>query len=196
MKYIDADKLKAEIKRRHDYENEMYHKKKPDGRPNEGWAESLAIMGVLEELLAFIDSLQQVQPEVALEEAVFKEWGITKEKYLAKSMDKVHLEMEIATYLQDWDDDDEIGLHLSTDNGSIPIELEDIRDLARHFAEWGAEHLRDSTKMIDIEDIEKIHTFLYAVKNNKNGVFTFTRLSDEQYKEVLRRFKAIKEEKK
>ena len=89
-----------------------------------------------------------------------------------------------------------MGLHLSTDNGSIPIELEDIRDLARHFAEWGAEHLRDSMKMIDIEDIEKIHTFLYAIKNNKQGVFTFTRLSDEQYKEVLRRFKSIKEEKK
>lgn len=49
---------------------------------------------------------------------------------------------------------------------------------------------------LTIEDIEKIHTFLYAVKNNKQGVFTFARLSDEQYKEVLRRFKAIKEEKK
>lgn len=70
-------------------------------------------------------------------EAVFKERGTTKEEYLAKSMDKVHLEKEIATYLQDWDDDDEIGLHLSTDNGSIPIELDDIRDLARHFYELG-----------------------------------------------------------
>ena len=49
---------------------------------------------------------------------------------------------------------------------------------------------------LTIEDIELLHTFLYAVKNNKQGMFTFTRLSDEQYKEVLRRFKAIKEEKK
>lgn len=49
---------------------------------------------------------------------------------------------------------------------------------------------------LSIDDIEKIHTFLYAVKNNKQGAFTFTRLSDEQYKEVLRRFNAIKEEKK
>ncbi len=49
---------------------------------------------------------------------------------------------------------------------------------------------------LSIDDIEKIHTFLYAVKNNKHGVFTFTRLSDEQYKEVLRRFKAIKEDEK
>lgn len=46
---------------------------------------------------------------------------------------------------------------------------------------------------LTIKDLELLHTFLYAVKNNKNGVFTFTRLSDEQYKEVIRRFKAIKE---
>lgn len=46
---------------------------------------------------------------------------------------------------------------------------------------------------LTIKDLELLHTFLYAIKNNKQGVFTFTRLSDEQYKEVLRRFKAIKE---
>ncbi|MBR4756456.1 MAG: hypothetical protein IK076_05895 [Bacteroidales bacterium] len=45
---------------------------------------------------------------------------------------------------------------------------------------------------LTIEDIEKIHTFLYAIKNNKQGVFTFTRLSDGQYNEVLRRFKEAK----
>lgn len=45
---------------------------------------------------------------------------------------------------------------------------------------------------LTIDDIEKIHTFLYAVKNNKQGVFTFTRLSDEQYQEVLRRFREAK----
>ena len=41
---------------------------------------------------------------------------------------------------------------------------------------------------LTIEDLELLHTFLYAVKNNKQGAFTFTRLSDEQYQEVLRRF--------
>lgn len=45
---------------------------------------------------------------------------------------------------------------------------------------------------LSIDDIEKIHVFLYAVKNNKQGVFTFTRLSDEQYEEVLKRFKNLK----
>lgn len=41
---------------------------------------------------------------------------------------------------------------------------------------------------LTIADIEKLHTFLYAVKNNKQGAFTFTRLTDEQYEEVLRMF--------
>lgn len=104
--------------------------------------QALGYSFALDDFKEFIDSLPEEKPSEDLEEAVFKEWGTTKEEYLAKSMDKVHLEMEITTYLQDWDDDDEIGLHLSTDNGSIPIELEDIRDLARHFAEWGAEHLK------------------------------------------------------
>ena len=49
---------------------------------------------------------------------------------------------------------------------------------------------------LSIDDIKKIHTFLYSIKNNKQGAFTFTRLSDEQYKEVLRRFNAVKEEEK
>ncbi len=46
---------------------------------------------------------------------------------------------------------------------------------------------------LTIQDIELLHTFLYAVKNNKHGVFTFTRLSDEQYQEVLNRFNKSKE---
>lgn len=45
---------------------------------------------------------------------------------------------------------------------------------------------------LTIKDLELLHTFLYAVKNNKQGAFTFTRLSDEQYDEVLKRFKEAK----
>lgn len=45
---------------------------------------------------------------------------------------------------------------------------------------------------LTIDDIERIHTFLYAIKHNKQGVFTFTRLSDEKYQEVLKRFKNLK----
>lgn len=138
MKYIDAEHLRKEVKRleRAAHRSALGCADSETRKFHEGKDFAYQIVGIL------IDSLQQEQPKVDLEEAVFKEWETTKEEYLAKSMDKVHLEMEIATYLQDWDDDDEIGLHLSTDNGSIPIELEDIRDLARHFAEWGAEHLK------------------------------------------------------
>lgn len=50
--------------------------------------------------------------------------------------------------------------------------------------------IKDPT--LTIGDIELLHTFLYAVKNNKQGAFTFTRLSDEQYEEVLRRFNSVK----
>lgn len=35
------------------------------------------------------------------------------------------------------------------ENGNAPLTVFDFEDIARHFAEWGAEHLRDSTKMID-----------------------------------------------
>ena len=49
-------------------------------------------------------------------------------------------------------------------------------------------HQAEKDLELTIEDIEKIHTFLYAIKHNKQGVFTFIRLSDEQYQEVLKRF--------
>lgn len=62
-----VEKIRQEIKRRYNYENEMYHKKKPDGWSNDGWAESLAIMGVLEELLTFLDTLSE-EPDKSLEE--------------------------------------------------------------------------------------------------------------------------------
>ena len=50
-------------------------------------------------------------------------------------------------------------------------------------AKWAEKNLS-----LTIEYIELLHTFLYAVKNNKSGCFTFTRLSDKQYQEVLKRF--------
>ena len=48
---------------------------------------------------------------------------------------------------------------------------------------------------LSIDDLEQLHALIYAVKNNKQGVFTFTKLTDEQYEEVLRRFNKIKEQK-
>ena len=56
-------------------------------------------------------------------------------------------------------------------------------------------HQAEQDNELTIEDMERIHTFLYAIKNNKRGCFTFTRLSDEQYQEAITRFKEYKEKK-
>ena len=56
-------------------------------------------------------------------------------------------------------------------------------------------HQAEKDLELTIEDIERIHTFLYAIKHNKQGVFTFTRLSDEQYQKILKRYKDYKERK-
>lgn len=71
---------------------------------------------------------------------------------------------------------------------------ENIEDVfkAQYFFEEGYEQA-EKDLALTIEDLELIHTFLYAVKNNKQGAFTFTRLSDEQYSEVLNRFMNAKQ---
>jgi len=79
-------KIKAEIERRYNYEKEMYCDTKPDGRPNDGWAESLAIMGVLEELLSFLSTLENRSTRQRL-----AEWSKTPEG--KESYEKVAEEM-------------------------------------------------------------------------------------------------------
>ena len=105
--------------------------------PCETSEEATGFYVALDRISSFLDTLQE--PEV---DDIFKKWGTTEEEYLAKSMDKVRLEMELAAYLQDWQDDEEIGLHFSTEFGDVQIKLDDIRDLARHFAEWGAKNAK------------------------------------------------------
>ena len=109
MKYIDAELLRNEIERR----IEQYW--------SDGDVDSVAVSSELEEVLDFLDSLQQEQPCDGLEEEA-EEWA-------------------------------------------------------------------EKDNELTIKDLELLHTFLYAVKNNKQGVFTFTRLSDEQYQEALKKFK-------
>lgn len=72
-------------------------------------------------------------------------------------------------------------------------EFVDFNSMPRGYFQLGYEQALNELAL-SIDDIEKIHTFLYAVKNNKQGAFTFTRLSDEQYKEVLQRFINVKNE--
>lgn len=68
--------------------------------------------------------------------------------------------------------------------------MDDVIKARKFFAKGYEQSEKDHE--LTIEDLELLHTFLYAVKNNKQGVFTFTRLSDEQYNEVLKRFKEVK----
>ena len=70
---------------------------------------------------------------------------------------------------------------------------EDLQDAIEDAFKEGAEWMAGQVGLT-ISDIEKLHTFLCAVKNNKQGAFTFTRLSNEQYEEVLRRFNNAKKE--
>ena len=65
------------------------------------------------------------------------------------------------------------------------------RNTERHAYVEGYEQA-EKDLALTIQDLELLHTFLYAVKNNKHGAFTFTRLTDEQYSEVLKRFKEAK----
>lgn len=41
---------------------------------------------------------------------------------------------------------------------------------------------------LTIEDIERIDIMLCGTRANKHGAFTFSKLSDEQYAEVLKRY--------
>ena len=102
-KYIDADKLKAEIERR---------KRELDEQIVD-IQDSKAVLrkDELQRLLSFLDTLSE-KPDKSLEEEYMD--------YVVNDPDYSKLVNRIA------------GL-----------------GIARHFAEWGAEHLRDSTKMID-----------------------------------------------
>lgn len=84
---------------------------------------------------------------------------------------------------------DEIDKWLFDNFCFLPGCCSSINELQHSTARMVAEALwpkKDSG--LDIKDVELLHTFLYAVKHNKQGAFTFSRLSDEQYEEVLQRF--------
>ena len=51
---------------------------------------------------------------------------------------------------------------------------------------------KDKKAKLTIEDIQRIDIFLCGVRANKHGAFTFSKLSDEQYAEVLKRYLEVK----
>ncbi len=106
-------KIRNEIERRKAYQKQMYERRLPDGRPNYDWAESLAIMRELEELLSFLDTLESEKP-----------------------MNQDELEKEYQEFCKDY----------PFPWSSQYVNREYIDELclsvARHFAQWGAEHLK------------------------------------------------------
>ena len=84
---------------------------------------------------------------------------------------------------------DEIDKWLFDSFGILPGCCSSQENLRHTTARMVAEALwpkKDSE--LDIKDVQLLHTFIYAVKYNKQGAFTFSRLSNEQYEEVLHRF--------
>lgn len=200
MKYIDADKLIAEIERLKATNPSEYNYQNAEGYI---WA--------LDDIKEVIDSLQQEQPDFPTTDEQIKEFLATHpkvdvpQKYKTpdwlwkQEQPEVDLMKEIDEYMS------------CEDNNPFDWDWRDKQACARHFYELGRQakpEIFDTVAFqkgveegrrleredaLTIADIEKLHTFLYAIKNNKHGVFTFTRLSDEQYEEVLQRFNNAKE---
>lgn len=134
-----------------------------------GWKED-------SELLAFIDSLPEEKPSEDLEEAA--------QEYAIPFNDTTYgCEYSYKGFIA--------GAKWQAKQLLKSSPLPEDTVLFKKGVEEGRRLEKDDLAL-SIDDIEKIHVFLYAVKNNKQGAFTFTRLSDEQYKEVLQRFRNFK----
>lgn len=138
MKYIDSEKLKAEIERLHKAHSGKY------GCDEVGLN--------LEYLEDFIDSLQQEQPDFPTTDEQIKEFLATHpkievpEKYknpdwLFKKQEQpeADLEKEFNHYCFDFIDPD-TGEYIPKEE--ISFTFDDALNVARHFAKWGAEHLK------------------------------------------------------
>lgn len=160
MKYIDAELLQKEIERL-----------KSKYRHNGLWTSSLqsdlamAKIESMNELLSFLDTLpdESEQPTRGYDEAYLNEkidkasksWeGVDVDKFMDEIRgrepvtDCHDLEDEIDRVIADYSSTKTI------DSGGFKTTVLDYEKIARHFAEWGAEHLRDSTKKIS-EDLEE-----------------------------------------
>ena len=62
--------------------------------------------------------------------------------------------------------------------------------VARHFYEQGYKQA-EKDLALTTKDLIILHSLLYAVKNKKQGAFTFRKLSDKQYEEILEIYKGI-----
>ncbi len=142
-KYIDAEKLKEDIQAN-----------LAAISFNDDYQEGYEACGM--SVLKSIDSLQQEQqeqPTRGYDEAYLNEkiakatksWkGVDVDKFMDEMRGRepeVDLERELEQYARN---------HPADDSGSY----RNLIRTARHFAKWGANHLRNSTKMVD-KDLEK-----------------------------------------
>lgn len=166
MKYIDANLLRKEVKRleKTAHKSALGCADSETRKFHEGKDFAYQHVGVL------IDSLQQEQPDFPTTDEQMKEFLATHPKV------EVPDKYKTPDWLFKKQEQPEV-----FDTAAFQKGVQEGRRLEREDA-------------LTIADIEKLHTFIYAVKNNKQGAFTFTRLSDEQYEEVLRRFNNSRKE--
>lgn len=67
--------------------------------------------------------------------------------------------------------------------------MDDVIKARKFFAKGYEQAEKDLT--LTTKDLIILHSLLYAVKNKKQGAFTFRRLSDKQYEEILEIYKGI-----
>lgn len=87
MKYIDAEKLKAEVKRiKNDYNSNSFV----------GGLVYLGKKETIDEFCSLIDSLQQEQPEIDLEAVIEREWNLFNKQL--KQYDKEYEEVVLLNW--------------------------------------------------------------------------------------------------
>ena len=64
--------------------------------------------------------------------------------------------------------------------------------VGKEAVKYPEKELRVKTSLLTIDDLERLDALLYAVRNNKTMAFTFQKMPDEKYEEVLKRFKGQK----
>lgn len=140
------EKIRAEIERRYAYQKEMYSKTKPDGRPNDGWAESLAIMGELEELRDFIDTLEE-EPDKDLDDEISRTYH---DGSVADTSDLDHTSYEnIARHFAEWQKEQMLKEAVE---GKVYFQMGGIKRVKSDDFENPNIHLGDKVKLIIIKE--------------------------------------------
>lgn len=140
MKYIDADRLLAEIERRKKSlragicNEEVFTRKQRN--------EMLVASEELDRLKRFLSTLESEKPIIP------------------------DLEKELTRfYLKDLCGSEKDEIPEATLHHNFPIMWDDLRDLARHFAQWGAEHAREQMMKGAEKPCHTVEEWMEHIKN-------------------------------